>query len=79
MSDKFVYILIIIGVINMIAELGLIVASLLGYLHYYPVLQFIGTGLLVLFAIDTLKFNRSKMIYIVAGIAFIVAGTILKF
>ncbi|MEJ7540794.1 hypothetical protein [Staphylococcus intermedius] len=78
MSRNFIYILIVIAIANIIAQIGFIIASLFGFIHYYPIFQLIGSCLLLLFAIDTLKFNRAKTVYLIAGLVFIIAGILLK-
>ncbi|EGQ0395383.1 hypothetical protein O5X86_08985 [Staphylococcus pseudintermedius] len=78
MNRVFIYILIVIGIANIIAQFGFIIASLFGFMHYYPIFQLLGTSLLVLFAIDHLKFNHSKSIYLILGLALITTGVLIK-
>lgn len=78
MNRVFIYILIVIGIANIIAQFGFIIASLFGFMHYYPIFQLLGTSLLVLFAIDHLKFNHSKSVYLILGLALITSGVLIK-
>lgn len=77
MSQKFYLPLFSIGVILILVQLLMIGLSLFGVMNYYPILQFIGIGLLTLYAFDQYKYNRSKHVYLVLGIFLIVLGIFL--
>ncbi len=78
MNRKLIMHVLTVGIFLILINIGLMIASLVGSIHYYPIFQTIGLALLVLYGFDMMKYSHAKSIYLWAGILFIVFGVFFK-